>query len=139
TDQMVQRAPLFGDIAHEWLAFAGTSVLVAHNAPFDIRFINHEISRVYPGRRMINPNLCTVSLSRRMLPDLLNHRLHTVAEHFAVQIRGRHRAAGDALATAQVFLRLLEILDSHGARDLASARRLKAGSRGQRSELRGQR
>ncbi|MBA3247945.1 MAG: hypothetical protein H0T63_07665 [Pyrinomonadaceae bacterium] len=140
TDQMVKDAPLFGDVVERWLEFAGTSVLVAHNAPFDVRFINHEVAQVFPGRRMINSQLCTVALSRRVVPNLLNHRLHTVAAHFAVKINGRHRAAGDARATAEVFVRLLEILDQHGVRDLAAARRFKKSEvrNYQKSEVRSQ-
>lgn len=139
TDQMVEGAPLFEEIVADWLDFAGTSVLVAHNASFDVRFINQEIARVFPGRRMINPHLCTVSLSRRVVPDLLNHRLHTVAEHFSVRINNRHRAAGDAHATAEVFIRLLDILDRHGIRDLAAARRFRSEERGQWAEVRSHR
>ncbi len=134
TDEMVARAPLFTDVAHEWLRFADNAVLVAHNAQFDVRFINHELSLVFPGRRMANPHLCTVSLARRVVPDLANHRLHTLAEHFAINIYNRHRAAGDARATAEVFILLLETLQQHGVRDLAQARNFRL--RGQRSEVR---
>ena len=135
TDEMVRRAPVFDEMVGAWLDFAGTDVLVAHNASFDVRFINHEISRVFPGRRMSNPDICTVSLSRRMMPGLINHRLHTLAEHFAIPIRNRHRAAGDAHATAQVFIQLLDLLHGHGVRDLAEARRFKVN--GRRFEARG--
>lgn len=133
TDAMVKDAPVFGEIAADWLRFADTAVLVAHNAPFDIRFIDHELARVFPGRRMANPHLCTVSLSRRVVPDIANHRLHTLAEHFSVRIRNRHRAAGDALATAEVFLLLLELLSRHGVRDLAGARKFNLRPRKQSS------
>ena len=125
TDAMVKSAPLFSEVAGDLLQFIDRAVLVAHNAPFDVRFLNHEISRVFPGKRMFNPQLCTVSLSRRVVPGLVNHRLHTVAEHFAVPIKNRHRAAGDAEATAEVFLRLLELLQQNGVRDLAAARKFK--------------
>jgi DNA polymerase III epsilon subunit family exonuclease len=125
TDAMVKDAPRFADIAHAWLQFADLSVLVAHNASFDVRFLNHELARVYPGRRMCNTNLCTVKLTRQLMPDLINHRLHTVAEHFAVPIINRHRAADDARATAEIFIRLLAQLDGHGVRDLASARKFR--------------
>ncbi|HEX8181926.1 MAG TPA: exonuclease domain-containing protein [Pyrinomonadaceae bacterium] len=137
TDQMVKDAPRFADIAHEWLQFADLAVLVAHNASFDVRFLNHELARVYPGRRMCNTQLCTVKLTRQLMPDLVNHRLHTIAEHFAVPIPNRHRAPDDARATAEIFIRLLAQLDGHGVRDLASARKftMTAGS-GQRSEVR---
>jgi len=123
SDTMVKEAPLFADIAHAWLDFVGEAVLVAHNAQFDVRFLNHEIARVYPGRRMINTHLCTVKLSRRIFPGLLNYRLHTVAEHFTIPILNRHRASDDALATAEIFIRMLARLREHGARDLADARR----------------
>jgi DNA polymerase III epsilon subunit family exonuclease len=123
SDAMVSGAPLFADIAPAWLDFLGESVLVAHNAQFDVRFLNHEIARVFPGRRMINSQLCTVKLSRRVFPGLLNYRLHTLAEHFTIPIINRHRAADDALATAEIFIRMLTRLEEHGVRDLAAARR----------------
>ncbi|HEV2801890.1 MAG TPA: exonuclease domain-containing protein [Pyrinomonadaceae bacterium] len=125
TDAMVKSAPLFSEVAADLLGFIDRAVLVAHNAPFDVRFLNHEIARVFPGKRMFNAQICTVSLSRRVVPDLVNHRLHTVAEHFSVPIVNRHRAAGDAAATAEVFLRLLELLQQNGVRDLAAARQFK--------------
>lgn len=122
TDEMVKDAPIFADVAHAWLDFADEAVLVAHNAQFDVRFLNHELARIFPGRRMANTHLCTVKLSRRIFPGLFNYRLHTVAEYFAIPIYNRHRAAGDALATAEIFLRMLTRLDQHGVRDVAGAR-----------------
>jgi len=124
SNEMVKNAPVFAELAPKWLDFVSDSVLVAHNAPFDTSFLNHEISRVYPGHRMINPHLCTVRLSRRALPDIANHRLETIASHFAIPIISRHRAGSDALATAQIFLLLLtELETTHGVKDLAAARK----------------
>jgi len=122
TNEMVKQAPLFAEVAPKWLEFVEDAVLIAHNAPFDTNFLNHEISRVYPGHRMINPHLCTVTLSRRAVPGLVNYRLETVADHFSIPIFDRHRAGSDALATAGVFLRILARLEEHGVRDLAAAR-----------------
>jgi DNA polymerase III epsilon subunit family exonuclease len=123
SNEMVKRAPVFADLAPLWLDFVSDSVLVAHNAPFDTSFLNHEISRVYPGHRMMNPHLCTVRLSRRALPELLNHRLDTIASHFSIPIVSRHRAGSDALATAEIFLLLLtELQETHGVKNLAAAR-----------------
>src|SRR5262245_26080103 len=123
TNEMVRQAPVFADVAPQWLDFVNDSVLVAHNAPFDTNFLNHEISRVYPGHRMVNPHLCTVRLCRRMMPDLMNHRLDTVASHFSIPIASRHRAGSDALATAKIFVELLQQLEhTHGIVDLATAR-----------------
>lgn len=125
SNQMVKDAPRFEEVAPLWLEFAGDAVLVAHNASFDVRFLNHELSRVFPGRRMANSNLCTVVLSRRIFPGLMNYRLQTVAEHFSITINNRHRAASDAHATAEIFIRMLERMDEHGVRDLAAARRFR--------------
>jgi DNA polymerase III epsilon subunit family exonuclease len=123
TNEMVKSAPVFADVAPRWLDFVSDSVLVAHNAPFDTSFLNHEISRVYPGHRMVNPHLCTVRLSRRTLPELTNHRLETIANHFSIPIISRHRAGSDALATAEIFLLLLSKLETeHDVKDLAAAR-----------------
>lgn len=122
TDRMVCNAPRFADLACAWLDFARGAVLVAHNAPFDVRFINNEIARLYPERRMANPHLCTVALSRRLLPDLTSHRLDAVAQHFCVPVTDRHRASGDALATAHIFLKFLDLLHAGGVLLLAEAR-----------------
>lgn len=122
TDAMVKDAPAFEEIVEEWLAFAGDAVLVAHDAHFDVRFINHEVSLAYPGRRMANTHLCTVTLARRLFPELGFYRLHALAEHFEVSLANHHRAAADARATAEIFLRLLEHLVNRGFQDLASTR-----------------
>lgn len=125
TEEMVRHAPLFADVASAWLEFAGEAVLVAHNSHFDVRVLNHEIGRVFPGRRMINAHLCTVKLSRSCVPGLANYQLHTLAEHFSVPHPNRHRAHADALATAEVFIRMLERMHEHGVMDVASARRFR--------------
>ena len=124
SNDMVRDAPVFADVAPKWLDFVSEAVIVAHNAPFDTSFLNHEISRVYPGHRMVNPHLCTVKLSRRAMPDLSNHRLDTIASHFSIPIASRHRAGSDALATAEIFIFLLtELEETHGIKDLGAARR----------------
>lgn len=134
SDEMVRDAPLFGDVADRFLEFVGDSVLVAHNSGFDMRFINHEISRVFGKYRLANPCLCTVQLSRRLLPDILNHKLKTVAEHYSIDLVNHHRAAADAFATAHIFINLVNKLQENGVTELAALRRI--GSRGgKRKEL----
>lgn len=125
TKAMVATAPVFSEVVQNWLGFVGEAVIVAHNASFDVRFINYEIARLYPGRRMLNPSLCTVSLSRRVLPELSSHRLDALAEHFSIPILERHRAPSDARATAEAFLHMLARLQEHGVHNLAQARRFK--------------
>lgn len=125
TEEMVRSAPLFSEVVAGWLDFAGDAVLVAHNSHFDVRVLNHEIGRVFPGRRMINSHLCTVKLSRSCVPGLVNYQLSTLAEHFSIPHPNRHRAPADALATAELFIRMLERLNEHGVQDIASARRFR--------------
>jgi len=121
-DEMVADAPLFADVAPDFLSFIGDSVLVAHNSGFDMRFLNFEIGRVFPDYRVANPCLCTVQLSRRLLPDIVNHKLKTVAEHYSIDLVNHHRASADAFATAHIFINLLTRLHSDGVRDLAAVK-----------------
>lgn len=123
SDAMVRDAPVFADVAHEFLSFIGDSVLVAHNSGFDMRFLNHEIGRIYSDYRLANPCLCTVMLSRRLLPDIVNHKLKTVAEHYSIDLVNHHRASADALATAHIFINLLAHMQTDGVRDLATVKK----------------
>ncbi|MBK7933126.1 MAG: 3'-5' exoribonuclease [Acidobacteria bacterium] len=121
-DAMVADAPTFADVAHDFLEFIGDSVLVAHNSGFDMRFLNHEIGRVFPDYKLANPCLCTVQLSRKLLPDIRNHKLVTVAEHYSIDLVNHHRASADALATAHIFVNLLTQMRSDGVSDLTTVR-----------------
>src|SRR5262249_3009642 len=121
-DEMLISAPMFHEVVEPWLSFAGDGVLVAHNSPFDISVLNQEIARVFPGCRMRNAELCTVQLARRLLPTLNNHHLDALADHFGVEIAQRHRAPGDARATAEILMRLLDELEIRGVRTLSQAR-----------------
>lgn len=123
TDEMLIDAPRFAEVAEEWLEFLGDSVLVAHNSNFDLTLLNQELARVFPGCRMRNADVCTVKMARRMAPYLDNHHLDALADHFGFEINQRHRAAGDARATAHLLLRLLDELEIHGVRTLAEARK----------------
>ena len=125
SDRMVRHEPRFRDVAEDFLEFIGDSVLVAHNANFDMRFLNHEIGMIHNEYRVANPYLCTVQLSRKLLPHIENHRLNTVAGYFNVSLVNHHRAAEDAHATAHIFINLLDHLDSRGVKDLASAKKLR--------------
>jgi DNA polymerase-3 subunit epsilon len=74
---------------------------------FDWRFVSSEVQRA-SGQRLSGRRLCTVRFARRVLPQLRSRRLDSVANYYGVEILARHRAAGDAVATAHVLLRLLD-------------------------------
>jgi DNA polymerase III epsilon subunit family exonuclease len=135
SDEMLKGAPKFAEIVDAWLDFAGDAVLVAHNSSFDLALLNQEIARVFPGCRMRNAELCTVKLARRLMRTLDSHNLDALAEHFGLEIAQRHRAAGDARATAQLLLRLLDQLDAHGVRTLIEARSFRANGEAVGGEL----
>lgn len=124
SDAMVAGAPKFAEIAIELLEFIGDSVLVAHNARFDLGFLNYEIGRVFEDCKLGNPSLCTVHLSRGLISEIENHKLKTVANYYAIDLVNHHRAAEDAHATAKIFLNLLIELKSIGVNDLGAARRI---------------
>ena len=122
SNEMVKDAPRFNEVVGNFLDFIGDAVLVAHNAPFDMRFLNHEIGKIYENYRVANPCLCTVQLSRKLLPDIMNHKLKTLAEYYSVSLVNHHRASDDARATAHIFINLLAEMVSSGVRDIAMIR-----------------
>jgi DNA polymerase III epsilon subunit family exonuclease len=123
SNDMLTTAPKFADVIGAWLEFIGDAVLVAHNSSFDLPLLNREIARVYPGYRLNNCDLCTVDLARRLVPQIESYKLDSLAAYFGFEIPRRHRAADDALATARVFLRLLNELAINGITTLSEARR----------------
>ena len=103
---MVKDAPRFADVADRFLGVLEGHVFVAHNAEFDWRFVRAEVQRA-TGRKLAGPRLCTVKMARRLLPHLPSRRLDALMYHYGVDNDARHRAGGDAAATAQILLRLL--------------------------------
>jgi DNA polymerase-3 subunit epsilon len=105
--EMVRHAPVFCEICDQLLGALDGRVFVAHNVNFDWRFLNMELERA-TGRTLAGRRLCTVKLVKKLLPQLRRRSLDYVAMHYGVEIRRRHRAGGDAEATARVLLRLLD-------------------------------
>lgn len=118
SDAMVARAPRFPEVAPQVAEWMQGRIFVAHNAAFDWRFVSAELERC-TGRAPAGRQLCTVRLARRLLPTLPSRSLDALAVYFGLQIESRHRAADDALATAHLLLRLLEMLDERNVRSWA--------------------
>ncbi|HKJ02156.1 MAG TPA: 3'-5' exonuclease [Longimicrobiales bacterium] len=119
TNQMVARAPYFDEVAEEVLRRLEGRVFVAHNVGFDWGFVSGELVRTL-GEAPQAVRMCTVRMVRRLVPGLRHRNLDVVSRHFGVTIQGRHRAYGDALATARVLLRLLDEARGRGLDDVAS-------------------
>ena len=118
TDQLVRHAPVFDGVADALLAALAGRVFVAHNARFDWAFLSAEVRR-NRALGLTGPQLCTVRLARRLLPELPSRSLDALSEYFALENPARHRAAGDALVTAQLLERLLRLARERGARTLS--------------------
>lgn len=113
SDAMVASAPPFRAVADAVHDRLDGRVFVAHNAPFDRAFVDAELARA--GRGVpVAATLCTVRLARRLLAHLPRRNLDAVTAHFGIRIAARHRALGDAEATALVLLRLLDALGREG-------------------------
>ncbi len=117
TESMVTDRPGFAEIADDVLAALGGRVFVAHNARFDWAFLSAELKRSR-DRVLFGPRVCTVRLARRLIPELKSRGLDQVTQFFGIPVANRHRAGGDALATAQVLLKLLDLARGAGARTL---------------------
>ncbi len=113
TWDMVRDAPTFDRVAPEVMRVLEGNVFVAHNANFDWRFLTTELSRA-TGRQLRGRRLCTVKIARKVLPQLSRRSLDYVARYYGVEIRNRHRAGGDALATAKCLIRLMSDLADRG-------------------------
>jgi DNA polymerase-3 subunit epsilon len=103
---MVKNAPRFAEIEPELMGILSGNIFVAHNSNFDWRFLSAEVRRA-SGRELIGRRLCTVRLSKKLLPQLSRRSLDHVAAYYGVRIANRHRAGGDAVATAECLIRLI--------------------------------
>lgn len=106
---MVHDAPTAREVVPYIVEFLEDAVFVAHNSAFDWGFVSHTALRER-GIRLSHPQLCTVKLSRHILPQLPSKSLGPVAEFLEIKIPERHRASGDAYATALVLLKYLSFL-----------------------------
>ncbi|MGR3802674.1 exonuclease domain-containing protein [Marinibacterium profundimaris] len=127
TDEMVDQAETIAPVGRRFHDFCEGAVLVAHNAPFDMAFLKAQETRI--GRRFDHPVLCTVLLSAALFDSSADHSLDGLCARLGVTIPedARHTALGDALATAEVFASLIQMLDQAGIHTLQQA--IEAGNR----------
>jgi DNA polymerase III subunit epsilon len=135
TAEMVRRAPKFAEICDQLLGVLEGHVFVAHNAGFDWRFLSVEVERA-TGRPLLGRRVCTVRLARRLLPQLRRRNLDAIAHYYGIENHARHRAGGDALATARAFARLLDAARDRGIATLDELDRLARTPSGRRKKRR---
>ena len=113
--------------------FVGDGVLIAWNAAFDMRFL--ELKQDEAGVRFDNPVLDALLLSIYVSDEPINHSLMATAERLGVVVTGRHTALGDAMATAAIWVRLLDLLAARGIRTLGQAFRISSRLVAERRQL----
>jgi DNA polymerase-3 subunit epsilon len=117
---MLAGQPTISEVLPAFHAYASDTVLVAHNAAFDMRFL--ELKQDLTGVNFDQPVLDTLLLSAAVHPNQDSHSLEAIAQRLDVPVRERHTALGDAMITAEVFLRLIPLLQDRGIRTLGQAR-----------------
>ncbi len=120
TCEMLRGQPTIDKVLPAFHAFAADTVLIAHNAAFDMRFL--QLKEAETGLRFDQPVIDTLLLSAVIHPNQESHRLEAIAERLGLTIVGRHTALGDAIVTAEVFLKLVPLLAEKGIRTLREAR-----------------
>ncbi|HEU4682744.1 MAG TPA: 3'-5' exonuclease [Gemmatimonadales bacterium] len=134
TNEMVQDAPHFSDLAERLLAALAGRIFVAHNARFDWNFVSAELRRSR-DLSLDGSRLCTVRLARRLVKGVRSCGLDNLCRFFGFRNDARHRAGGDALVTAELLCRLLRLAREEGARtlqDLAMIEARRTGARRRR-------
>ena len=121
SDEMVADAPDIKTAGRRFHDFCKGSVLVAHNAPFDLAFLR--LKEQVMARRFDNPVLCTVLMSAWLFDHTGAHTLDALCDRFGITIppEARHTAMGDTLATAEVFVHMLDLLRAKGVTTLGGA------------------
>jgi DNA polymerase III subunit epsilon len=112
-DKMLRDQPPIAAVWPRFNEFLGDGVIVAHNAAFDVGFLN-AAAVAHSGRPLPHAHLCTLRLVRRLLPELRRRSLDVVAGHFGIPVSDRHRALGDVRMTVEIFFHLLELLSKQG-------------------------
>lgn len=105
-DQMVKNSPKFHEISDKIIEFTEGCIFVAHNVSFDYGVLRHEFRKI--GHDFRRKNLCTVIASRNILPGFDSYSLGKLTRALGIELIGRHRAGGDAFATAKLFTILME-------------------------------
>jgi len=119
-NRLLEGQPTIDRVLPAFHAFCEDTVLVAHNAAFDMRFLR--LKEEGAGVRFTQPVLDTLLLSAVLHPDLEAHGLEAIADRMGVNPMGRHTALGDAIMTAEIFLRMIPLLQHQGIRTLGEAR-----------------
>ncbi len=117
TDEMLKEGEQKNFVFQRFFDFVQDLPLIAHNMEFDLPFIQRHLEES-TGKKLSNQAICTLKLSRNLLPGLPSHKLAKVAQHFNIPTPLTHRALGDVEITYQLWLKLAEHLEKDGINSL---------------------
>ncbi|MFH5183208.1 PolC-type DNA polymerase III [Paenibacillus sp. TAB 01] len=117
TDEMVHDAPELEEMLPKFIEFVGDSILVAHNARFDMGFI-HANCKALGLPEVRNSSLDTLELARLLFPTMKNHRLNTLADKFKIGLDNHHRAIDDSVALGHILFQLIKEAVDNGYKTL---------------------
>lgn len=112
TTETLQQAPAFKKIVSDFFDFIGNSILVAHNAHFDLRMINRELNRL-SYQKLVNQTIDTLKISRKFIKGTDTLKLSNLAFYFGISVKELHLASEDAKVLAKIFLKLIDILEEN--------------------------
>ncbi|MBR2743909.1 MAG: PolC-type DNA polymerase III [Clostridia bacterium] len=116
TDEMVQDAPTIKEILPKALDFIGDSVVVAHNADFDVGFLKYNCKQL--GLKFENTYVDTLRLAKDLFPDYKKYKLGIIAENLGIKVEVAHRALDDVDTTVKVFKIMIDMLKERGAKKI---------------------
>jgi len=109
TEEMLENELPIKPVITKFSDFIGNNILIAHNADFDISFLRNNMKK-WLNKELDNFVVCTLVISRDILPNLENHKLPTIGRYFGLETANRHRAIGDSTLTYEIWLKFLEKL-----------------------------
>lgn len=125
TDEMVKDAPTIEEMLPKFLEFIGDSVIVAHNADFDVGFIKYNAEKL--GYKLENTYIDTLRLAKALFPDYKKYKLGIIAEKLGIKVEVAHRALDDVITLTKVFKVMLDMLKENGVKTLEDIDKLEDG------------
>ncbi|GAB6078199.1 3'-5' exonuclease [Hydrogenobaculum acidophilum] len=118
TNAMLVGQPKVKEVIYDFDNFVKDYIIVGHNVKFDLSFLNKAYS-IYLQKKLNSPNICTLELSKKLIPNLKSYKLSAVADYFNIKYDRLHRAKDDALLTYNIFNKLIDIARKQYKKELS--------------------
>lgn len=116
SNKMILEKPKIHEVLPNFLNFIKNDVLIAHNANFDLNFLNFNLNKHF-NNTLKNKNICTIALARKIIYSIPSCRLSSLCNYFDIENKNAHRAMGDAYATTRLFMKFQGIMHNNGFKE----------------------